>query len=294
MQIMIVTDSSSDLPLSYVKKHSNNLEVLGMPVMVSGQEYIDDLGEKFSHDFFYEEMAKGTMPKTSQINVMTFYECFERLAKQEKEILYLGLSSGLSGTFNNAVLAKNMLLEEYPKAKIEVVDSVAASIGLGVLIYCLIQKVEHDNANLKELVEYLEKEKLRANHWFVVDDLIHLKNGGRIPATMAYVGTMLNVKPLLSMDYSGKLETFGKVRGKTRACKYILEKISEHLQDSQEIIIIGHANAPEDVKYLVEELEKTNKSNPIILTCLSATIASHVGPGMLAVAFMGGNPRESK
>jgi DegV family protein with EDD domain len=294
MQIKIVTDSSSDLPLSYVKERSEHLEVLGMPVTVSGQEYIDDLGESFSHSFFYEEMAKGTMPKTSQINVVTFYECFERLTKEGKGVLYLGLSSGLSGTYNNAVIAKSMVLEENPNAQIAILDSLAASIGLGVLVYTVVEKNVKENLNLDALVKYVEGEKLKANHWFVVDDLLHLKNGGRIPATTAYVGTVLSVKPLLSMNHTGKLETFGKVRGKTRACKYIISKISEHLEDSEETVIIGHANTPEDAAYLVQELKKANVNNPVILTCLSATIASHVGPGMLAVAFMGKQMRENK
>ena len=294
MQIKIVTDSSSDLPLSYVKEHSENLEVLGMPVMLSGKDYIDDLGETFSHHFFYDEMAKGIMPKTSQINVVTFLECFNRLIKEGKAILYIGLSSGLSGTYNNAIIAKNMVLEENPTAKIEVLDSLAASIGLGVLIHKVLKKVEEEQWELAKLAEYIQQEKLKANHWFVVDDLLHLKNGGRIPATTAYVGTMLNVKPLLSMNHIGKLETFGKVRGKLRAYKYIIHKMSDYLNDSDETIIIGHANAPEDADYLMNEFRKLNINNPIIHTCLSATIASHVGPGMLAVAFMGKEFRENK
>ncbi len=294
MEIMIITDSSSDLSLGYAKKHEKHLEVLGIPVSVGDQEFIDDLGEQFSHEIFYGEMKKGVLPKTSQINVMTFCECFERHLEQGKDILYIGLTSGLSGTFNNAFIAKEMALEKYPNGKIEIVESVAASIGLAVIIHKLVYKVEEEGMDLSSLVTYVEKEKLRANHWFVVDDLIHLKNGGRIPAAIAYVGSMLNVKPLLSMDYEGKLMTFSKTRGKVKACKFIIEKIETHLENSDELVIIGHANAPEDAQYIVDELKKKQRQNKVEVTCLSATIASHVGPGMLAVAFMGTENREKK
>lgn len=293
MKIKLLTDSSSDLPLSFVKENSDLLEVLGMPITIGDEEYVDDLGEEFSHDFFYEQLAQGAMPKTSQINMMTFYDKFEELYKEGYATIYIGLSSGLSGTHNNALLAKNMVLEEAGNAPIVVIDSLAASVGLAAMIMYTLELIK-DGKNLEEIAALIEIQKLNANHWFAVDSLMHLKNGGRIPAAAAYVGTVLSVKPILTMQVDGKLESYSSVRGKKKAFKYLVSKVAEHIPSLDTPIIVGHANTEKDADILVEELRNQGVENKVIETCLSATIASHVGPGMLALAFMGGEQRESK
>lgn len=293
MKIKLITDSSSDLPLSFVKENKDHLIVLGMPITIDGAEYIDDLGETLSHDFFYEQLGKGVMPKTSQVNVTTFYETFKHCYEDGFDVFYLGLSSGLSGTYNSALLAKDMFMEEAPSAKIAIVDSLAASIGLGALVFTVLSWIKSGKA-LEEIVTEIEHKKVCANHWFAVDDLMHLKNGGRIPTATALVGTMLNVKPILTMNHEGKLESYSSVRGKKKAFKYLVSKVSEHLKDSETLILIGHANIQGDADTLVENLRELGIENPVMETCLSATIASHVGPGMLAIAFMGAEEREVK
>ncbi len=293
MKIKLLTDSSSDLPLSFVKENSDILEVLGMPITIEQEEFIDDLGEKFSHDYFYDKLANGASPKTSQINTMTFYDKYIEHHEAGYSIVYIGLSSGLSGTINNAKLAKGMLVEEAPLAIVEVIDSLAASIGLGALIVYALELIR-EGMDLKEITRLIEEQKLHANHWFAVDDLMHLKNGGRIPAAAAYVGTVLNVKPILTIKHNGKLESYSTVRGKKKAYKYIVSKVVEHISSQDVPIIVGHANILKDAKILKDEIRLQGINNRIIETCLSATIASHVGPGMLAIAFMSNKDREDK
>lgn len=293
MKIRLLTDSSSDLPLSYVKENSDILEVLGMPITIGDDEYIDDLGETFSHDFFYNQLSDGVMPKTSQINTMTFHDKFLELYEGGYTTIYIGLSSGLSGTFNNAMLAKTMLLEEAPSAPILVMDSLAASIGLASIIMNIVTLIR-EHTSVEDIERIVEEQKLNANHWFAVDNLMHLKNGGRIPAAAAYVGTVLSVKPILTMKYDGQLESYSSVRGKKKAFKYLVSKVAEHIHSSQVPIIVGHANIESDADKLVEELRAQGIENQIIETCLSATIASHVGPGMLAIAFLSDKQREAK
>jgi len=293
MKIKLITDSSSDLPLSFVKGNIDNLLVLGMPITINGEEHIDDLGETLSHDYFYEQLSKGSMPKTSQVNVTTFHEAFLAAHHEGFEVLYIGLSSGLSGTFNSAKLAMEMVLEEEPTAKIVVMDSLAASIGLGAIVFDALSWI-NEGRTLENICQRVDQIKLNANHWFAVDDLMHLKNGGRIPTAIAVVGTMLNVKPILTMNHEGKLESYSSVRGKKKAFKYLITKVCENLSSKETIILVGHANTLEDADTLVNALREQGIENPILETCLSATIASHVGPGMLAIAFMGGKQRESK
>ncbi len=293
MNTIIITDSSSDLSLDFVRSHEKHLIVLGMPVNIADREYVDDLGDTFSHTFFYEQLDNGTMPKTSQINVMTFYECFKKQIENDNEIIYIGLSSGLSGTVGNAFLAADMVKEDYPEASIHIIDSLAASIGLAALVIEAVHDVEKELETMM-IFQHIESIKLQANHWFVVDDLMHLKNGGRIPAASAYVGTMLSVKPVLSMDHRGKLVSFSKLRGKAKAYKYMLNKVMENLSDDKQMIVVGHAHLPEEAERIIESFRAAGITNPVIVTCLSATIASHVGPGMMAIAFISNSIREDR
>lgn len=293
MKIRLLTDSSSDLPLSYFEANSDILDLVCMPITIEDEEFIDDLGKEFSHDHFYTRLAEGAMPKTSQINTMTFHDRFIEHYEAGYSTIYIGLSSGLSGTFNNANLAKTMVLEDVPHADIAVLDSRAASIGLGALIMYTVELIR-EGKSVEEIVDTVEASKLNANHWFAVDDLMHLKNGGRIPAAAAYVGTVLSVKPILTMKHDGKLESYSSVRGKKKAYKYIVGKVVEHIDNTDVPILVGHANLKKDADILVDELRSRGVENTIIETCLSATIASHVGPGMLAIAFMANESRENK
>lgn len=295
MKIKLLTDSSSDLPIEYLQKNSDNIQVIGMPITMDQDEMFDNLYEEDTRKALYTAFKNGIMPKTSQINMMTFYDVFKENHKAGYATLYIGLTSGLSGTMNNAMLAKKMIEEKYENEKVEIyiVESYAASIGLSAIVDYALNLLKNGE-DVETIAKKVEEQRLYANHWFVVDDLLHLKNGGRIPAATAYVGTVLNVKPILTMNDEGKLETYSSVRGKKKAIKLLVTKIKEHLKTKENTVFIGHANNEKEANVIVTELRAVGVKNHIEITCLAATIASHVGPGMVAAAFMGDENREKK
>lgn len=294
MALKVMTDSSSDLPLDFVEKNSHILKFIGMPIQLEDKEYLDDLGKTFNHDFFYKKLKEGAFPKTSQINIVTFLEHFRRYHEDGDTVIYLGLSSGLSGTMNNAVLAKEMLLEEHPNAEIHIIDTVAASGGLGALVAHTVSMID-EGKQKEEVLLWLEENILKANHWFAIDDLAHLKRGGRIPPPLALVGTALKVKPILTLAQDGKIKAFASVRGRHKSIRYLYEKYLENIGNIEDKhVLICHAHCLEDALKLQELILSTGQPKQIFITQLSATIGTHVGIGMLAVAFIGDKTRDDK
>lgn len=266
-----------------------------MPIHINNEEYIDDLGETLSHEFFYNQLKEGGFPSTSQINTHVFLEHYQKSYNNDEAIIYLGLSSGLSGTYNNAMLAKSMFLEEQPDAKISVIDTVAASGGLGALVAQIVELIKQGK-ELDEIVEWIIQNYLKINHWFAIDDLEHLKKGGRIPAAMALVGTALKVKPILTVAHDGKLKAYASVRGRQKSIQYLFKKFEEHIgvKEQDKIVFICHAHCIDDALKLKQLISKHHNPKKIIITELSATIGAHVGLGMLAVAFLGDEIRENR
>lgn len=291
MGIHVITDTSSDLRLDYAKENRELLTVLGMPIEIDGEGYVDDLGESFSKDFFYEKLKKGAFPTTSQISPTLYAEAYEKAIKNGDQVIVIGLSSGLSSTIHGATLAMKTVNEKYGE-KVRVIDTVAGSIGLGLLVTYAIDRVKA-GITYEDLCVWIEENKLKVNHWFAIDDLIHLKKGGRIPPTMAYVGTMLKVKPILTVSHQGKLGAYTKVRGRGKSMQYLISKLDEHIgTNTKETLLLGHADAIEDALRLKEKISERYPELKIINNCLSQTIATHVGPGMLAISFIGEHIRE--
>ncbi|MBN2795544.1 MAG: DegV family protein [Clostridia bacterium] len=287
MSTVIVVDSCCDLPLEYIEKQNGLIEVIGMPVTIGETDWIDDLGKTLHHDYLYEQLSNGIMPTTAQINIYHFEETFKRLASEDKSIVYIGLSSGLSGTNNNAIVAKSEVLENFPELQIEILKSHSASIGQGILIMKAVELAKK-GLSAKEIHHWLNTNELKANHWFAVDDLNHLKNGGRITSAQAAVGTLLNVKPILIVDFEGKLKPYTKVKGRKKSIKYLVDQFKEQYNEELfDQVIVGHGHAYEDAIILKNELCQWIDENKIVISELSATIASHVGPGMLALGFFG-------
>lgn len=287
MNIKILTDSCCDLPLSFVASNSDLLEVLGMPIQIQGREIIDDLGKSFDRSEFYGLLRQGIMPTTSQINAFRFEEAFKAAHNEGKAIIYLGFTSGMSGTLNSATLAKQLVLDDYPEAEIHIVDTLSASIGQGALIVEALKQAR-SGVNASDIEAWANRVKLLTHHWFGVDDLNYLKNGGRISHVSAMVGSMLNVKPTLGVDHEGKLKPYGNVRGRKKSIAQLATKFSEHYSAAhQSTVIVGHGNCPEDAALLVDQLRQIDSEVDILVTELSMTIASHVGPNMIAVAFIG-------
>lgn len=287
MKTILLVDTCSDLPLNYVEENSDVLDFIGMPVSINNEEYIDDFGKTFSHDKFYGLLREGYRASTAQINSYRFLEKFREHCTAGKAVIYIGFSSTLSGTLNSAMNAKDMLLEEMPNAKISVIDTLAASGGLGILAINMVELLR-DGMNFEELTKWLEDNSMNTQHWFAVDDLDYLRKGGRVSATKAIVGTLLNVKPILTVSKPGALEPYTNVRGRKKSIKFLAEKVIEHAVNPEEtIVFIGHGSCPEDAEKLREEVTKIANVKRIVMSELSATIASHVGPGMLGLTFVG-------
>ncbi len=292
MTIKVLTDSCCDLPLDYMKRNCNHVELVGMPIHIDDMDFLDDLGEKTDLGAFYDKIRTGSMASTSQISPLVFEEIFIKNHLDSKETIYIGLSSGLSGTMNNALLAKNMVMEKYPDAKIHIPDIVSASIGQGVLVMHAISMIQKGKAS-DDIMNWIEENKFNTQHWFAVDNLEYLKNGGRISPAVAKIGTLLNIKPILTVDYEGKLKLYQNIRGRKKSIKFLASKLDQHLNsDATGKVLIGHGNCVNEAHTLKSMISDKVDEKDIVISNLAHTIATHVGPDMLAIAFVGGKREE--
>jgi DegV family protein with EDD domain len=193
IETVIITDSCSDLPLRYVEE--NNIPVLGLTCHFKGGDYEDDFGKTLGYGEFYAAVRSGEMPTTSQINSYRFAQEFKKYASQGKAVIYIGFSSALSGSVDSARSAREMAIEEYKDADITIIDSKSASLGQGLLVYYAYEMLKNRRPK-DEIIDWVENNKLKLNHWFTVSDLAHLKRGGRISAAASAIGTILDIKPL--------------------------------------------------------------------------------------------------
>ena len=285
MRTVIITDSCCDLPIKFVEE--NNIEVLPIRINLKGQDIPDDLGQTMKPKEFYEMIRKGEMPTTSQINSYVFKETFKKHIDNGDSVIYLGFSSALSGCVNSAELAKEMLEEEMGKVDISIIDSKSASLGLGLLVYNLWNLI-NSGLSKDEAVKWIEDNKLKVNHWFTVDDLNHLKRGGRVSAAAATLGTMLNIKPILHVDNEGRLIPVLKVKGRKKSLKTLAEKLNENIVNSEEqVIFISHGDCEDDAIYLKEIILSNKKVKDVIINNIGPAVGSHSGPGTVTLFFMG-------
>lgn len=281
---VIMTDSTIDLNADLAE--SLGLDVIRMMVCIDDKTFSDN---ELTSKEFYNKLRNKSVSSTSQINPSTFAEYFTHIVKTGNDILYICFSSGLSGMYNSALLAAEQVQKNYPERKILVIDSLSASIGEGLLVYHAAMK-KRAGLSMEEVAKWVEENKLKVCHWFMVDDLNHLCRGGRLSQSAAFFGRMMNIKPILSVDNEGKLKVTAKVRGKSKAMDYILGQIENYAQDvKDQTILVGHADCEENAKILASMI--LDKFNPkeIIISNLGAVIGSHVGPGMFAATFLGNN-----
>lgn len=282
---VIFIDSNCDISQDVIK--DADLKYVCLTCKIDNNEYIDNFGVSLSYEEFYNKIRNGAMPKTSQVNSYTFYEAFEPYVKEGIPILYVGFSAPLSGTFNSSTLAREELLEKYPDAKINLVNSLCASGGCGLLAY-YASKLRAEGKTFQEVTEWVEQNKLHMIHYFTVDDLGHLKRGGRISATTAVVGGMLNIKPILTLNNEGKLEALGKVKGRKKSIKTLFEKVAPQIECPEEqIVVITHGDALEEAQNLANMLKERLNVKEVLINHAGLTIGTHVGPGMLAIFAMG-------
>ncbi|MGN0025666.1 MAG: DegV family protein [Clostridium sp.] len=285
MKTILFTDSCCDLPISFVNE--NNIQVMPIIVNINGEDIPDDLGKSISHKDFYSLIRNGKLPKTSQVNVDTFERNFKKYVREGYSIIYIGFSSALSGCVNSARLAKEIIDEEIKDADITIIDTKSASMGLGLLVYYAANMLKEGNSK-EDIVNWLENNKLKVNHWFTVDDLNHLKRGGRVSSTVAIVGTMLSIKPIMHVDNEGRLIPISKVKGRKKAIKVLCDKLKEKIVDSEnQTVFISHGDCIQEAENLKELILSEVKVKEIIINNIGPAVGSHSGPGTLALFFIG-------
>lgn len=283
---VIVTDSTTDLTYEYAQE--NNLCVLPLCFIdQEGKEYSNTLDHKdMGIKDFYNRMRKGEVFKTNQVNVQTYQDLFTKIIKEGKDIVVVSFSSGLSGCYNSACVAKNLVSEEYPDAKIAVIDSLCASLGEGLFVHYLV-KAKNEGMTFDEIVCYGEKLKHQISHWFTVDDIDTLRRGGRLSSTTAFVAKTLNIKPVLYVSPEGKLVARGKKIGRKSALNAIVDKLVEmYDKEKNDIFFICHGDCMNDVLYVKERITKLTGINNFLVNEVGPVIGSHAGPGVLAVFFV--------
>lgn len=258
---------------------------------MDGVQYSDDLGQSMDFDVFYQRMTDGAMTKTSQINADEYEEYFTQFLSQGKDILHLTLSSGISGTFNSANLAKALLEDKYPDRKIYVIDSLAASSGYGLLVDHLAA-MRDSGATIDELAAWVEEHKLNLNHWFFSSDLTFFIRGGRISKAAGAVGTVLNICPLMNVDFEGRLIPRYKIRTKKKVIQAIVDKMAEQAEGGTDYsgkCFISHSACEEDAKAVAALVEERfpNLNGRVLINSIGTTIGSHTGPGTVALFFWG-------
>lgn len=258
---------------------------------MDGVQYLDDLGQSMDFDVFYQRMTDGAMTKTSQINADEYEEYFAQFLSQGKDVIHLTLSSGISGTFNSANLAKALLEDKYPDRKIYVIDSLAASSGYGLLVDHLAG-MRDSGATIDELAAWVEEHKLNLNHWFFSSDLTFFIRGGRISKAAGAVGTVLNICPLMNVDFEGRLIPRYKIRTKKKVIQAIVDKMAEQAEGGTDYsgkCFISHSACEEDAKAVAALVEERfpNLNGRVLINSIGTTIGSHTGPGTVALFFWG-------
>ena len=285
MKSVIFTDSCCDLPRNFINE--NNIQVMPLRVNIKGSDVPDDLGKSITNKEFYKLIREGEMPTTSQVNVNTFEDEFRRFSEEGYSIIYIGFSSALSGCVNSARLAKDIILEETKDADITIIDTKSASMGLGLIVYYASNMLKEGKSK-DDIISWIEENKLRVNHWFTVDDLNHLKRGGRVSSTAAVVGTILNIKPILHVNDEGKLIPLSKVKGRKKSMKVLQEKLKERIVNPEEqVVFISHGDCLEDAEYLRELILSEVKIKDIIINNIGPAVGAHSGPGTVALFFIG-------
>lgn len=281
--------STADLTKEHLAKR--NINYVCFHYFLDEKQYADDLGQSMSPADFYEAMANGAETRTSQVNVAEYEEYFEQFLREGRDILHLTLSSGISGAHNSAMVAKNMLEEKYPDRKIYIVDSLAASSGYGLLMDRLAD-LRDMGKSIDEVYQWAEENKRKVHHWFFSTDLTFFIKGGRVTKTAGFVGTMLNICPLLHVDKEGKLIPKQKVRTKKKVIEAIVKKMEEFAENGMDYngkCYISHSACREDadaVAKLIEERFLKLDGN-VLVNDIGTTIGSHTGPGTVALFFWG-------
>ena len=287
MTFKILTDSTADLDETWAKEH--DVEIVGLSIQIDGTHYETVGPDKLTSPQLLAEMQKGAKPTTSQVNIGQFQEIFKGYAQRKENILYIAFSSVLSGTYQSAVMARDLVLEDYPEAVIEIVDPKAAGIGEGYLVMRAVaaRDAGRSLAEAKEEIMALAP-KLRT--YFLVDDLYHLMRGGRLSKSAAIMGSLASIKPILWIDAEGKLVPITKVRGRKKAVRELLELIKTDIGEST--ALVSYTNDLEGAEALKAEMLALDGIDEVLVMPLGPVISAHVGPNALIGFVIGKENRK--
>ena len=286
MPFVLLTDSSADLSAELVR--DLDIQVLPLSFTIHNKNYYNypDNRDMNPHEF-YIRLRHGEVATTSAMNVAQYTEVMEPFLQQGLDVLILAFSSGLSSTYQSSRLAAEELMEKYPQRKIFTVDTLCASMGQGLLVYLAARK-RQDGASIEEVRDWTETRKLSICHQFTVDDLHFLKRGGRISGATALMGTMLNIKPVLHVDGTGRLVNIGKARGRQAALKALMDKMEQTAIDPHsQTVFISHGDCPEDAQTLAQMVRERFGVREIVINYIGPVIGAHSGPGTLALFYIG-------
>ena len=287
MAYKILTDSTVDIS----KKMADDLSLDILPLLftIEGAEYKDNFGADMDPHVFYEKVRAGLMPKTTLINTDRFLTHFRSYLEHGIDILYIAFSSALSGTCQCAMQAAQQLAEEFPDRKVNVVDSLCASMGEGLLVHqaCVLRD---GGMGLDELTAWLEANKLRLVHWFTVDDINHLRRGGRVSAAQAFLGTLMKIKPVMHVDDEGRLIPVEKAIGRKKSLSSIVDKLVERYDGTIKTIFISHGDVLEEAESVAKMIQEKIADADIHIHTVGPVVGAHSGPGTMAI-FCFGSPR---
>ncbi|HER1451125.1 DegV family protein [Streptococcus pyogenes] len=286
MTFTIMTDSTADLNQTWAEDH--DIVLIGLTILCDGEVYETVGPNRISSDYLLKKMKAGSHPQTSQINVGEFEKVFREHAKNNKALLYLAFSSVLSGTYQSALMARDLVREDYPDAVIEIVDTLAAAGGEGYLTI-LAAEARDSGKNLLETKDIVEAVIPRLRTYFLVDDLFHLMRGGRLSKSSAFLGSLASIKPLLWIDEEGKLVPIAKIRGRQKAIKEMVAQVEKDIADST--VIVSYTSDQGSAEKLREELLAHENISDVLMMPLGPVISAHVGPNTLAVFVIGQNSR---
>ncbi|HER2379579.1 TPA: DegV family protein [Streptococcus pyogenes] len=286
MTFTIMTDSTADLNQTWAEDH--DIVLIGLTILCDGEVYETVGPNRISSDYLLKKMKAGSHPQTSQINVGEFEKVFREHAKNNKALLYLAFSSVLSGTYQSALMARDLVREDYPDAVIEIVDTLAAAGGEGYLTI-LAAEARDSGKNLLETKDIVEAVIPRLRTYFLVDDLFHLMRGGRLSKGSAFLGSLASIKPLLWIDEEGKLVPIAKIRGRQKAIKEMVAQVEKDIADST--VIVSYTSDQGSAEKLREELLAHENISDVLMMPLGPVISAYVGPNTLAVFVIGQNSR---
>ncbi len=282
---ILMTDSTADMPEPFYRE--NQIPVLSLTYTLENRTYTQS--DSMPIPQFYDKLRKGALPVTSQINPETALNGFRAAAQQDRDILCICFSSALSGTYNSCQLAAEMLKEEGFARRIVVIDSLCASTGMGLLLYKANQ-MKQAGMSLEETAAWIEAHKLNICHVFTVDDLNHLYRGGRVSKTAAIVGSMINIKPILHVDDAGTLQVIGKVHGRNKSLKTLVDLMEEKMgswKDKNDIFMICQGDVDSEAQQVAKMVKERFGISQSLISYTGPVIGSHTGAGVIGLFFMG-------